>query len=237
MLERLSDTRAPYLRGASREYRGYEVAPLLAYAVETTPAERPEDKGAAPQRDLLARLSKSLVIALEFAGPKTIVDSLRRDLRRGDRLTVVHPGRLSHEFRLPRPASYPMFLRALPNGYTHALLLHPRATLGGMLPGHPGYLVDPASRNASPGSRPSNDRMLTHFHHALNLMLPLPLFLHWTPYLWEAGVGQGLVRPLEPAFGVTAWGIQPDAEAWHAIVRLGLRDGVLRPGDAEAVTS
>ncbi len=234
-MEPLSDTHAPYLRGATREYRSYEVAPLLAYAVETTSAERPEDEGAASQRDLLARLSKSLVVALEFAGPKTIVDSLRRDLRRGDRLAIVHSDRLSHEFRLPRPASYLMFLRALPNGYTHALLLHPRATLGGMLPGRPGYLVDPASHTASPDPHPSNDRMLTHLHHALNLMLPFPLFPHWTPYLWEAGVGQGLVRPLEPVFGVTAWGIQPDAEAWHAIVRLGLRDGALRAGEAEAV--
>ena len=237
MLEPLSDAHAPYLRSASREYRGYEVAPLLAYAIETASTELPEEESAAPQRDLLVRSSKSLIVALELAGPKTIVDSLRRDLRRGDRLTIVHPGYLSHEFRLLRPASYPMFLRALPNGYTHVLLLHPRATLGGMLPGRPGYLVDPASHDPSPDPHLPNSRMLTHFHHALNLMLPLPLFPQWTPYLWGAGVDRGLVRSLEPAFGVSAWGIQADAEAWHAIVRLGLRDGILSAAAAEAATS
>ncbi len=223
------DFSTPYLAGAHRESRGTEMAPLLGYASDTDLKALPADEQAALQRDPVMRYARCIVVALEFAGPRTIVDSIRRDLRRGDRVRVIHPGRKSCDFRLLRPSLYRPFLGALPNGYAHLLLLQPRATLSGILPGRPVYLIDPAGHQIPPGQMGPSERTLTHFQSALNLMLPIPLFTHWTPALWDDGIRGDLVQPLgdDETYGLSAWRLRPDPEAWHAVVRSGIRAGTL----------
>ncbi len=229
------DFSTPYLAGAHQESRGTEMAPLLGYAFDTDLKALPADEQAALQRDSVMRYAKSIVVALEFAGPKTIVDSIRRDLRRGDRVRVAHPNRKSCEFRLLRPSLYRPFLGVLPNGYAHLLLLHPRAALSGILPERPVYLIDPASHQIPMSHAAPSKRTLTHFYSALNLMLPLPLFTHWTAALWDRGIDEDLVQPLgdDETYGLSAWRLRADTDVWQAIVRAGIQAGTLTATERE----
>ena len=60
-----------------------------------------------------------------------------------------------------------------------------------------------------------------------NRTVPIPARRAWAPYLWEAGLRQGVVRPIA-AYGCHVWAIDPQPEAWSEIIRKGVVDHKLK---------
>ena len=60
-----------------------------------------------------------------------------------------------------------------------------------------------------------------------NRTVPIPARQAWAPYLWDAGLRQGVVRPIA-AYGCHAWAIEPQPEAWSEIIRKGVVDHLLK---------
>ena len=60
-----------------------------------------------------------------------------------------------------------------------------------------------------------------------NRTVPIPARRAWAPHLWEAGLRQGVVRPIA-AYGCHAWAIEPQPETWSEIIRKGVLDHLLK---------
>jgi len=127
------DPRTRWLAGPHRE-TGTDWVYLLGHAVDTEPASQ-----GGPIEDQMAISKFTAIAALEFVGPATTVDRLRRDLRRGEWVTIdrIHDRSTWQMYRQrvccdPAPSTYRALLKPLPGGWTHALVLHPRATLPGV---------------------------------------------------------------------------------------------------------
>jgi hypothetical protein len=215
------DKGAKWIVGPYREH-GSDYAYLLGYAVDTEPGSegsRIEDRTPVDREFVAAA-------ALEFVGPSTTVDRLRRDLRRGAWVTIDRTADARYTYRdrvhcHPAPSTYQVLLKPLPGGWTHALVLHSRATLLGMHPGESFYVVDPDHVADLEGSGASRERTLMHFIRALDLAITLPVLLAWADYLWDVGQGDGLIERL-PAEGVRAWRVWADEAAWAKAIRAGI---------------
>ena len=97
----------------------------------------------------------------------------------------------------------------------HLLLAATPATLDGAQQGEPAYLIA-AGRGGD----------IPRFWAFWNRICPVPALEAWAPYLWAAGVSEGLVTPLE-AYGCAAWRIRPAPQRWGEIITGGLKKGVI----------
>jgi hypothetical protein len=221
------DKRAKWIVGPYREH-GSDYAYLLGYAVDTEPGSegsRIEDPTSAANKFVAA-------VALEFVGPSTTVDRLRRDLRRGAWVTIdrTADGQNTYRDRVhchPAPSTYQALLKPLPGGWTHALVLHPWATLLGIRPGKPFYVVDPDQVADLTGTGAPHERTLKHFVRALDLAIALPVLAAWANHLWDSGRDAGLIEELL-AEGVRAWRVWAEEAAWARVIREGIRTRRLR---------
>jgi hypothetical protein len=220
------DKRTRWIVGPHREF-GSDYAYLLGYAVDTEPGSqgsRIEGREPGVSEFVAA-------VALEFVGPSTAVDRLRRDLRRGAWVTIERTADAQYAYRdrvycHPAPSTYRALLKPLPGGWTHALVLHPRATLPGIRLGEPFYIVDPDQMANLVGTGAPRERTLTHFIRALDLAIALPLLSAWAGHLWDASRDAGLIERL-PAEGVGAWRVWADEAVWARVIREGIRAGRL----------
>jgi hypothetical protein len=178
------DPRTRWVAGPHRE-TGTDWASLLGHAVDTEPSSQD-----ALSEDATAGGKFSAIVALEFVGPATTVDRLRRDLRRGEWVTIdrVHDRGTWQMIRErahcdPAPSTYRALVKPLPGGWTHALILHPRATLPGIRMGESFYLVDPARIADFDATDVPFERTQEHFIRALDLAIPLPVVPAWAGYL------------------------------------------------------
>jgi len=229
-----TEHQSPYIRGAYHEGRFAEIAALLGYAIDDTASGAlPADEQSAGERESHTATKTTLVVAVEMAGPKSCVDAIRRDLKRGDSVGLSRGASWTQSARLHRPSQYRVYQTTLPNGYAHVLLLHARAALDGLVPEATAYLVDPVPHDSAAVPSPPTDRMLRHFHHMLNGLIPLPLFPEWAQPLWDAGQAAGLVEPLRDVFALSAWRLRGAVAAWHDLVRTGLHRGQLVIGADE----
>jgi len=230
----LADHETPYIRGAYHEGRFAELAALLGYAIDDTAGGTlPPDEQAARERESHAATKTTLVVAVEMAGPRICVDAIRRDLKRGDSVGLSRGAGWTQSARLYRPSRYRVYQTTLPNGYVHVLLLHARAALDGLVPEATAYLVDLVPHDPARVPELPTDRMVRHFYHVLNALIPLPLFPEWARPLWDAGQTAGLVEPLRDVFALSAWRVVGMVSAWHDLVRAGLHSGQLAVGTDE----
>lgn len=221
------DPRTRWLAGPHRE-AGTDWAYLLGHAVDTEQGSHGE-----PLEDPTAVSKFTAIIALEFVGPATTVDRLRRDLRRGEWVAIdrVHDWNTWQMYRErvrcdPAPSTYRALVKPLPGGWKHAIVLHPRATLLEIRMAESFYVVDPAQVADFDGTDAPVERTLEHFIRALDLAIPLPLVPAWGAYLWNAGREAGLIDEL-PADGLRAWRVRPDEESWANAIRKGIHSGEL----------
>lgn len=216
-----------WLAGPHRE-TGTDWAYLLGHAVDTERASQ-----GAPAEDTAALGKATTIVALEFVGPATTVDRLRRDLRRGEWVTIDRV-RDRHSWQMyrervrcdPAPSTYRALLKPLPGGWTHVLILHPRATLPEIHMGESFYVVDPARIADFAATEVPFERTPDHFIHALDLAIPLPIVSAWARYLWNAGREADLITEL-PADGLSAWRVLADEDSWAKAIRKGVRSGAL----------
>jgi len=192
-------------------------ASLIGFAVDS-PA--PLDPALSPTND---NDCPAAIIAVEFAGPRTTVDAIRRLLAKG--ALAVLCSRFGHRQYVHKCASphsaYRLCTASLPGGWVHALLIHPHATLPGIqdLRGQAHcYLVEP--------EHSENDRFLTHFTSVLRELTLIPVLPHWAEPLWSLGVEHGLIAPVAKAEGMRAWKILP--HSWDTIVRDAVRKHILK---------
>jgi len=192
-------------------------AVLLGFAVDRPAPVDPDDSSSE------GNMRPEAIIAVEFAGPRSTVDVIRRLFAKGARATFF----LGHGiFRNARcalpPSAYRFCAVPLPGGWTHALLVHPHATIPGIqeLRGQAHcYLVEPAY----PVTR---DRLLTHFASVLQALTLIPVLPHWAATLWDLGVKYALIVPVRFGQGLRAWKILP--HSWDDIVGDAVRRRILR---------
>lgn len=216
------DKRTRWIVGPHRDF-GSDYAYLLGYAVDTEPGSlgtRIEGRTAIANEFVAA-------VTLEFVGPSTAVDRLRRELRRGTWVTIDRAADAQYTYRdrvrcHPSPSTYQALLKPLPGGWTHALVLHPRATLPGIRLGEPFYIVDPGQVADLVGTGAPGERTLTHFIRALDLAIALPLLSAWAGHLWDASRDAGLIEPVA-AEGVHAWRVWAEEGVWARVIREGIR--------------
>jgi hypothetical protein len=169
----------------------------------------------------------SAIIAVEFAAPKSTVDDIRRLVTKGAYIEFQSRYMGSRIFSCARPPSaYRLCTATLPGGWTHALLVHPHATIPGIqeLRGQAHcYLIEP-------GHSGTKERLLTHFTAVLQALTLIPVLPHWASPLWGLGVQRGLIVPTMISEGMQAWKIMPDS--WTDVVREAVRSRIL---SAEAI--
>jgi len=165
------------------------------------------------------------IIAIEFAGPRFAVETARRWLRAGKWISVVAEGqRMEKLLRLDHGSTrYAALTSALPSGWVHALMLHPRATLPGIVGGEDCYLVEPARDPR----HPAEARTFMHFAAALDMLLPFPVLPAWAAWLWERGIFEDLITPLSVAVRLSGYRINGAASRWRGVIISGVRSGAL----------
>lgn len=186
---------------------GTAMAPIasLAKTAETALTDHRRDY------DVFTRL-----VALELVGTQGAVRHVSRVLRSGESIGLPSSaagrvrGRHAHEWA---PGGLVPFIRKLPSGPVHALLLHPQA-----VPGH----VDPAK----PVYAISRHEDLGHAYRMLDRAIPIPILPDWTPWLISEGEAHRLVFRLTTE---DLWAIEivPDTNQWAALVTRGVQTGVL----------
>ena len=94
-----------------------------------------------------------------------------------------------------------------------------------MIAGSATIQVDPGQRSylLAADLHGDPDRFFAHW----NRTVPIPARSTWAPYLWEAGLRRGVVRPIA-AYGCYAWAIEPHPEPWSEIIRKGVEDHILK---------
>lgn len=230
-----------YLLGREQDdYRSPDFALLIGFALDY---DERDDKDIAAHHDAPAGTGPvvaprqrtdypvRLAVALEIVGPKTSVDALRRDLRRGEWLRIRFPSERDHTLRIrarSAASTHVGLLKPLPDGWVHGLLLHPAATLPGIVAGAPFYLIEPDHVPGVDGTAPADERRtLVHFLHALDAAISAPLLAHWGAALWEAGTNAELITPLPRTWGLRAWRVTADTTAWGCLLSRLVQAGTL----------
>ena len=103
-------------------------------------------------------------------------------------------------------------------GWSETWLIHRQASLTEMTPGQPGYVVDDGLSS-----------LVSKFFWLCDKSLSIPLHVDWAEHLWLAGRQRRLVTLVDPeqCHGLAAWRVDPDLNAWEAIVSTGLQQAIL----------
>jgi hypothetical protein len=79
----------------------------------------------------------------------------------------------------------------------------------------------------------SDEQAMAQLRHHVTKLVKVPVFPHWTGYLWQAGQSAMLVRPTRTGGDVKLWTIDMDADSWSRLLTGGLNQGIIRlPQDA-----
>ena len=107
------------------------------------------------------------------------------------------------------------FIKRLPSGPSHIVMLHPQALPERLNPAKPVYVI----------SRTKDD--LDQAYRILNAALPIPMLPDWTRWLLARGRASNLVFDLETD-GLWAIEIVPLLGRWTEIVQMGIETGALK---------
>lgn len=118
---------------------------------------------------------------------------------------------------------YTTLRTVLPNGLVDWLLVHKQASPPTVNPDQDFYVL---SDNAT-GTPES-------FFGMLDAALHVPLLANWSGYLWSAGREAELISAADRTpYGIVAWTLQNDADAWANLISAGLKQGHIHfPDDA-----
>ena len=73
----------------------------------------------------------------------------------------------------------------------------------------------------------SDEQAMAHVHHHVKQLLSIPVFEHWTRYLWQAGHHAKLIRKTRSNADTNLLLIDLDEDAWKRIITGGLSEGVI----------
>lgn len=118
---------------------------------------------------------------------------------------------------------YTTLRTVLPNGLVDWLLIHKQASPPTVNPDQDFYVL---SDNAT-GTPDS-------FFDMLDAALHVPLLADWSSYLWSAGREAELITAADRTpYGIVAWTVQNDADAWADLIAAGLKNGLIHfPAEA-----
>lgn len=118
---------------------------------------------------------------------------------------------------------YTTLRTVLPNGLVDWLLVHKQASPPTVNPDQDFYILSD-SATGTPES----------FFGMLDAALHVPLLADWHNYLWSAGRQAELISAADRTpYGIVAWTVQNDADAWANLISTGLAQGHIHfPDDA-----
>ena len=155
------------------------------------------------------------LVALELVGAQGTLKYLAHHLRNADNNVTLVSNNAGSTYTRWASGGLVSFIKRLPSGPSHIVMLHPQALPERLNPERSVYAI----------SRKNDD--LDQAYRILNAALPVPMLPTWTPWLLDCGRERKLVFDLE-ADGLWAIEIVPVVDAWATIVRYGIQSGALQ---------
>jgi len=73
----------------------------------------------------------------------------------------------------------------------------------------------------------SEDQTMAKLKHHVTALVKVPVFDHWTPYLWQAGQAAMLVSRTRSGGNVNLWTVDLEVDSWTRLITGGLAQGVI----------
>jgi hypothetical protein len=164
-------------------------------------------------------LFEGICVYLNLGGPRLSVEAIRAKLSKGDSVSVVPDDAPAIELTAGEGNSgrYHAYLHTLPEArFTSLILVHDWLV-------HPHYggagttflfRVDEAQARA---------QLKAH----ITQLVKVPVFDHWTDYLWTAGQAAMLVGPTHSAGGIDLLTVSLDITAWTRLITGGIEQQLI----------
>jgi hypothetical protein len=169
-------------------------------------------------------LDGDAVVLLDLVGYKTALKSMWATVVGGTRKPFSLYGEEAGTLRVrggdPSTITYRAFWQPLPEQNAHNLVICHTQMIASATPTsatelmQPFYVIDDGHPE-----HPVAARFLT----LLNEALDLPLLPAWATWLWQAGLDEHLISPLQSGGDViAAWRVETTSDAWAGLVQGGL---------------
>jgi hypothetical protein len=158
-------------------------------------------------------------VYVNLGGPRTGVEAIRAKLSKGDLVSVVPDDGPAVELTAGEgnAGMYTDYLHTLPEArFTSLILLHDWVI-------HPNYSGAAATFLFRIDEAQARAQLKAHVTRLVNI----PVFEHWTDYLWTAGQAARLVFPTRSAGGIDLLTVSLDTTAWTRLITGGIEQRVI----------
>ena len=161
-------------------------------------------------------------IYLNLGGPRMAVEAIKASLALGKMVNLIPDDGPAVELTAgeDQKGRYRDYFANLPEKkFTSLILLHKLMT-------EPIYNERSTTYLIALDDQQARQKLYDH----IALLLDIPLFEHWTDYLWEAGSTAMLLRSIASAGGPTVYAIDLDKDAWNRLISGALSQNIIQLG-------
>ncbi|MBE2271703.1 MAG: hypothetical protein IAE80_25945 [Anaerolinea sp.] len=162
---------------------------------------------------------EGICVYVNMAGPRMGVEAIRAKLSKGDQVSVVPPDAPAVELTAGEGNSgmYHPYLHYLPEArFASLILVHDWAVT-------PNY----GGKATTFIFRTSEAQAVAKLKHHVMQLVNIPVFEHWSAYLYEAGQRAMLVRKARSAGGIDLLSVDLDVDAWTRLITGGLEQNLI----------
>ena len=165
----------------------------------------------------------STCIFLSMGGPRTAVEAIRAKLSKGDIVNLIPDDAPAIELTAGEGNTgiYTDFLHNMPEAkFTSLMLAHE-------------MLIEPnyGGKSTTFIFHLSDEQAMAQLKHHVTELVNLPVFNHWSGYLWQAGQNAMLLRKTRSNDCLKLWTVDLDVDSWTRIITGGLSEGIIQLPD------
>lgn len=158
-------------------------------------------------------------VYVNFGGPRMAVEAIRARFSKGEIVNCVPWDAPTIELTAGEGnmGMYSAFMQNIPEAkFTSLILLHELLT-------QPNY----GGKSTTFIFHLSDEQAMSQLKHHVTELVNVPVFNHWSGYLWQAGQSAMLIRKTRGAGGLDVLAVDLDVDAWTRLITGGLAQGIV----------